>query len=485
MATTLRISRLFSTIRARITGLFTILFLACMLLVYVIISSMVGQFLVDQRIVAQSQQVESFAATMGRTVFDRDAGAMYDAAVSQGKKMSGRVLILDTAGTVLADGFSELNGRVLQYQEVQQVVSGQATASYGFHRISPKEESFFASSTWAVYYTAQVVNESTPVGVVLVSVSIQDVRDSLMTSMLKIGLAGVAVVTLLILCCVMISRWISRPIVSMTDILEKMSRGRFDLRVQVPSSREIANMATTINMMSQKLEDLDKTRSDFVANASHELKTPLSSIKILAESLLYQDHVPEETYKEFLGDINQQIDRMVALLNDLLVISQTEQPEYQLNRTSVDLDGLIGRVITVLTPFAEESDIQLTGEKSGVTAYCDANLMQTAVENLVNNGIKYTPQGGLVTVSARAGSDGVEIVVRDTGIGIPEKDQIHIFDRFYRVDKARARQTGGTGLGLSIVDTIVKLHEGKVTVESQEGKGSTFIIWIPGRREGL
>ena len=97
-----------------------------------------------------------------------------------------------------------------------------------------------------------------------------------MTSMLKIGLAGVAVVTLLILCCVMISRWISRPIVSMTDILEKMSRGRFDLRVQVPSSREIANMATTINMMSQKLEDLDKTRSDFVANASHELKTPLS-----------------------------------------------------------------------------------------------------------------------------------------------------------------------------------------------------------------
>ena len=101
--------------RARITGLFTILFLACMLLVYVIISSMVGQFLVDQRIVAQSQQVESFAATMGRTVFDRDAGAMYDAAVSQGKKMSGRVLILDTAGTVLADGFSELNGRVLQY----------------------------------------------------------------------------------------------------------------------------------------------------------------------------------------------------------------------------------------------------------------------------------------------------------------------------------------------------------------------------------
>ncbi|MBE5781046.1 MAG: hypothetical protein E7328_04420, partial [Clostridiales bacterium] len=227
--------------------------------------------------------------------------------------------------------------------------------------------------------------------------------------------------------------------------------------------------------------NLDKTRSDFVANASHELKTPLSSIKILAESLLYQDGVPEATYKEFLGDINEQIDRMVTLLNDLLVISQTEQKEYKITRSRVEVGDLIQRVIGVLGPLAEENHISLIGKESDLAISCDATLMQTAVENIVNNGIKYTPQGGSVTVYATGDEDGVQIHVEDTGVGISESDQKHIFDRFYRVDKARSRETGGTGLGLSIVDTIVKLHGGTVTVKSEVGKGSIFTIYIPRR----
>ena len=238
-------------------------------------------------------------------------------------------------------------------------------------------------------------------------------------------------------------------------------------------------MADTINIMSEKLENLDKTRSDFVANASHELKTPLSSIKILTESLLYQNHVSEETYQEFLSDINQQIDRMTGLLDDLLVLSQTDHADAAAQKRPIALGELIADTFSTLEPLAMENNVALIAPETGIVLNGDSALLRMALVNLVNNAIKYNREGGSVTILTTQTNTMTTIRIVDTGIGIPAQDLPHLFERFYRVDKARSRETGGTGLGLSIVDSIVRLHGGAVTVESEPGKGSTFTITLP------
>ncbi|MDL2225269.1 HAMP domain-containing histidine kinase [Eubacteriales bacterium OttesenSCG-928-M02] len=472
-------SRFFSTIQARIMGLFVLMFVLAIFLMFVVVSGMLGNFLVNQRVNQDILQVDAITANLAQLIKNPDADILFTEAVNQSKKLGGRVLILDKSGQVLADSHSGVNGQRIQYQEVLDVLYGGRSNSYGFHKIQGSSLGIFSPSTWAVYYTASIVSESVTEGAVLVSMDVQDVQDSLNDTLIRMAGGCAIILAGLLIVSTLFSRWLTRPIVHMTEALNKMSQGRFDQRVEVPSSTEIGEMAATINMMSERLENLDETRNSFISNASHELKTPLSSIKILAESLLYQEGIPEATYQEFLGDINQQIDRMVELLNDLLVLSQADDEEKGILKTLVPVDDMVRSIMLSVGPMAEEKHILLRQIPSGLNAYCDQSLIHTALQNLVNNGVKYTPEGGTVTVSATGTADGVYIRVEDTGIGIPEEDRSQIFERFYRVDKARARDTGGTGLGLSIVDAILRLHGGRVTLESVVDEGSIFTIFLP------
>ncbi|MFQ7281289.1 MAG: sensor histidine kinase [Christensenellales bacterium] len=236
--------------------------------------------------------------------------------------------------------------------------------------------------------------------------------------------------------------------------------------------------------MSERLDNVENQRRDFISNASHELKTPLSSIKILAESLLYQENVPEEMYKEFLTDINAEIDRLNSLLTDLLTLAQADNPAMVMRMTWENLDEIIAECIHSLQPLAQEKNIKINHIWNGVSMRCDRLKMSTALINLISNGIKYTPPEGSVTVEVEEQSQFIIITVSDTGIGIPQEEQAHVFERFYRVDRARARDTGGTGLGLAIVQQVVRLHGGEIMLTSTEKSGSTFTITMPqGRPE--
>ncbi|MGI5878734.1 MAG: sensor histidine kinase, partial [Christensenellales bacterium] len=220
-------------------------------------------------------------------------------------------------------------------------------------------------------------------------------------------------------------------------------------------------------------------------NASHELKTPLSTVKLLVQTLLSQQPFDPAMTGEFLGDIDSEVDRMTALVNDLLVLVRMDE-KAALAFENLDLSMIIEDAVASLEPMARQKQLELEVRvEPDLTMAGEGAALRQMVVNLMDNAIKYTPPGGRVAVGAvRRGRD-IVMRVRDTGIGIEEKDIPYIFDRFYRVDKARDRQTGGTGLGLSIVKGIVARHDGIIDVVSKPGQGTEMIVVLPGAARNI
>lgn len=475
----------FSTIQGRIVVLYGLLFLIAFIFINMAVSQLTGNFLTTSRIDSQSQKVETIATHLAAATANGDAEELYTRAQANSKEIGGRVLVLDTDGVVMMDSYAMLNGRLLQHREIEDIKNNSRTVSYGFHEVEEAKGSLFDSGRrWAVYYTTPIVYQSRNVGILLVSASIQDVMDLVTKTQREFALVSLLILAALIFISLLIARWISKPIAQMTGAIRKMSHGDFSEKVKVTGASEIVEMGRTFNRMSERLDNVDNQRREFISNASHELKTPLSSIKILAESLLYQENVPEEMYKEFLTDINAQIDRLNSLLGDLLTLAQTDNPTMVMRLTWENLDEIIAECIHALQPLAQEKQVKLNHIWNGVSMRCDRLKMSTALMNLISNGIKYTPAEGSVTVEVEEQSEFVLITVSDTGMGIPQEEQAHVFERFYRVDRARARDTGGTGLGLAIVQQVVRLHGGEIMLKSSEKSGSTFVITLPqGRPE--
>jgi two-component system phosphate regulon sensor histidine kinase PhoR len=230
-----------------------------------------------------------------------------------------------------------------------------------------------------------------------------------------------------------------------------------------------------------ELRRLEQIRQDFVANVSHELRTPISSIKGYAETLLEGALEDKDNAKEFISIIYQDSNRLANLINDLLDISKIESGKMKMNFIALDPVSVIRRAINVIENQAKVKSISLKLKLPPETPKikADETRISQVIINLLDNAIKYTPENGLVTISAHVVGNTLQIDVADTGIGISEKDLPRIFERFYRVDRARSRELGGTGLGLSIVKHIVQAHAGQVWVKSELGRGSTFSFTIP------
>jgi two-component system phosphate regulon sensor histidine kinase PhoR len=229
-----------------------------------------------------------------------------------------------------------------------------------------------------------------------------------------------------------------------------------------------------------RLKQLERTREEFVANVSHELRTPLSLIKGYVETLLDGARDNPEVAERFLKIIDRNAQRLDLLIQDLLTISALESGRIQLNVQPVNLGALVGKVFTDLHSKADNKNVELVNELPELTVNADANRLDQVFANLVDNAIKYGRANGSVRVGSKMLDDGtLEVFVRDDGPGIPAESLDRVFERFYRVDKARSRDQGGTGLGLSIVKHIVQAHRGEVRVESGPGKGATFFFTLP------
>lgn len=234
------------------------------------------------------------------------------------------------------------------------------------------------------------------------------------------------------------------------------------------------------------LEDLTAThgvermRRDFVANVSHELRTPVANLRILVEALQAGALEDAGKARHFLGDLDAESARLVGLVEDLLTLSRLEAAEFAPQRAYFSLDELIAQVLEEKKLMAERYGVEMVFKHpgGGPILYGDRSLIRTACTNLLDNAVKYNRPGGQVEITMSADDDSVKIAFADDGIGIPLEDQERVFERFYRVDQARSRETGGTGLGLSIVRHVAELHEGSVKMTSTEGAGSTFTLTL-------
>ena len=275
------------------------------------------------------------------------------------------------------------------------------------------------------------------------------------------------------------SKALTRRIALLLRAIHTVREGEYSHRVSVQGGDELSRLADEFNELTGRLQTTEEARRRFVSDASHELKTPLASIRLLTDSILQSDHMDSETAREFVSDIGNEAERLSRITEKLLTLTRLDTAP-PVARHPVDLGSVVERVEHMLSPLAQAVEVWLDhaiAEQCLVEATED-DLYQV-VFNLVENAVKYNLPGGSVTVRVLAQPETVTLQVEDTGVGIPEEDLPKIFDRFYRVDKARSRAAGGTGLGLSIVRDTVRQHGGSITARRREQGGTCFEVRFP------
>ncbi len=271
-----------------------------------------------------------------------------------------------------------------------------------------------------------------------------------------------------------------RPIHRLAHTAQEIGASDLHQRVLVPPAKdEVQDLALIFNEMIERLERAFAQQRRFVADASHELRTPVAVIRSITDVALSQPSDLEE-YDAVLREVNAESERLGQLINDLLVLARADEGQAQLDHDEVRLDLLTADTVDSLEPLATERGITLQIQQlSPATVKGDAARLIQVIMSLVDNALTYTNSGGTVTLSVQVVKCSARLIVRDTGIGIAPEDVKHIFERFYRADRARSRAAGGSGLGLAIVDWVVRAHGGSVAVESQPGQGSTFTVTLP------
>lgn len=281
------------------------------------------------------------------------------------------------------------------------------------------------------------------------------------------------VILLIIVGCVLISHLLTKqlmlPIKEMAESID-----------DVPSESVYKELSPFIERIREQHEDIlasAKNRQDFTANVSHELKTPLTAISGYAE-LIENNMVDSEKQRKFAGDIKKNADRLVVLINDIIRLSELDHSEAGVNFSQQNLYEIAKERVELLQNNADKKNISLSLEGKDTFVLSNRGMLIELLDNLIQNAIRYNVPGGKVTVEIKKEAGSTKLIVKDTGIGIPEKDRDRVFERFYRVDKSRSRETGGTGLGLAIVKHIVELHDGEIELKSEVGKGTEICIRI-------
>lgn len=383
--------------------------------------------------------------------------------------ISDRIVILNNVGEVVYDSNGYDYGKLYTVQPIIEILQGDEK-----HLIESDE--LFVRVYTPIYDTP----DKRVIGVTILTGSNDQITVSIsrMSSTVFLIITGLSFI--IILLNIYFSGLITKPFSEFVSHIKRVSEGYIDERIVIKGNYEIEEIGEAFNEMLGKIEEIDQSRQQFVANVSHELKTPLTSMKVLAEALLTQEDVTIEFYREFMEDINSEVDRETKIINDLLTLVTLDKKENQLKISTVNINELIEQVMRMLKPVAEKKGIVLEIKSyREVVAKVDETKMYLVFMNLIENAIKYNRENGKITVTINSNHRDMSIKVIDTGVGIPENDVEKIFERFYRVDKNRSRATGGTGLGLSIVHKTVLMHGGSIRCSSVEKIGTTFSLKIP------
>ncbi|KAB8139127.1 HAMP domain-containing histidine kinase [Gracilibacillus oryzae] len=287
---------------------------------------------------------------------------------------------------------------------------------------------------------------------------------------------GIITVILTILTVFILSRFITIPLVKMKEATEQLSLGMNKVELHTERKDELGELANAITKLSNDLEQLKMARNEFLANISHELRTPLTYIKGYADIVNRQD-TSEKDKKEYISIIREETEQLALLIKNLFELAKMDQNKFTIKQEEVILHELIHTVIDRISPVYEEKNIDLTTScPRNIIACVDPERFQQVLINILDNARKHTFNGGQVSLSVNQSDQETSIIITDNGEGIPKEDLPYIFDRLYRVEKSRSRQSGGTGLGLAIAKEIVESHEGTIKINSKQGKGTNVII---------
>jgi len=275
------------------------------------------------------------------------------------------------------------------------------------------------------------------------------------------------------------SRALTLRITAMVRATKIVSEGDYEYQIKTGGHDELSELGREFNNLTKRLKDTEELRRRFVSDASHELKTPLASIRLLSDSIVNSENMDSDTMREFVTDIGNEAERLSRTTEKLLSLSKMDS-SIGLSHDRLDLKHVVEKTMHLLSPLAKEYHVAISTELSrGCYIFGSEDLVYRIIFNLAENGIKYNMPSGSVRIVLFREGENVALIVEDSGIGIPDEDLPHIFSRFYRVDKARSRDAGGSGLGLSIVYDAVCLHGGTVSVEKRENGGSRFIVMFP------
>ena len=440
--------------------------------VYTIVeSTVVGQKM--DRIETQNNILRNYI--LSENYMELGESVIVDTELSQLSNVyNGRIEIIDSNYKIIKDTFVTDEGKYCVTGSVLRALKGEQYS----HFDSNKRYMEFAIPL--VKTDVKEKGKNNIIGAILVFCQVEDigeVKDKMVSFIFFFF-------SLMILTVIGVSAWLSmlekKRYNKLSKAIDSLGNRDFETRLNVMDNNEFMIISDKFNKTVDKIKGLDESRSQFVSNVSHELKTPITSMKILADSLVGQENLPIEIYQEFMTDIASEIDRENEIITDLLDMVRMDKKTATLNYTSVDIKDLIEQVLKRLTPIASEKNIELVFESfRPVVADVDEIKFGRAISNLVENAIKYNVMDGWVRVTLNSDHKYFYITINDSGIGIPAENIDKIFDRFYRVDKARDRETGGSGLGLSIVKNIIILHEGEIKVYSKEEEGTTFSVRVP------
>ena len=389
-----------------------------------------------------------------------------------------RAVVTDENGLALYDTreVGSAAGYYVFYTELVQALRGYS-AVYSVY----EEGAFRSSAAQPVLYRNQIIGA--------VYVYDYDTQQASLLKDLQNNLMRISVGIAILVVCVSLafSRGLTRRLDSLLTAIRGVREGAYNQRAVLSGHDEYTQIAGEFNDLVDRLQETENARRRFVSDASHELKTPLAAIRLLTDSILQNENIDGATVREFVSDIGQEAERLSRITEDLLRLTRldsgvAETPE------RVEISPVLERVVKMLRPVADEKDVSIvTACSDGAAAAATPGEIHQILYNLMENAVKYNRRGGFVRVSVDMGEETSTITVEDNGIGIPAEDLPRVFERFYRVDKARSRAAGGTGLGLSIVRDTVSRRGGVVRAEGVPGGGTRFIVTLPcrlGEEEG-
>lgn len=464
-----------NTIFSKLVGAYILIVVISLVVIGVSLSFMFNNYLFEQKereLIIKGQDIAQVVKPF--LVEKKDPHDFVNLANRLDLNLGTEVWVVDKKGAVIAAAANHeyCEGNYLEASELKKMQSGSISVSKG-------QSQYFQEPVIRVIIP--ITQEERVIGAIILYSPIQGINKALASLSQMVLTAGIISLAIAFLIGIILSRRLSKPILSITEATISIAKGQKNVTVPTDTRiKEINQLGKTFNDMSSKVEANEERMKEFVANVSHELRSPLTSIKGFIEALIDNKAKTPEAQLRFLTIINDETDRLSHLVNDLLILSRSEE-EIVFEAEDIELKDFIENVLASFQSRAEENSItmEVISKENFDYLKIDLNSLHQIIANLVDNALKYSSQGGNVSISLEESEEMISISVRDSGLGIPERDLPHIWDRFYRVDKDRSRETGGTGLGLAIVKQLTEKNGGQVEVESVLGKGSIFSVRFP------